>query len=75
MSQSLMEKFQIEGRVFETPQWNWAARVVNDPKPGSSSSPYSDTVLFELEFRRTDPAAAMNIPDRTRVNLHIASLI
>ena len=56
MSRTLMEKFPIEGKVFETPTWNWAARVTNDPKPGSTLSPYPDMVLFEMEFSRTDSA-------------------
>jgi hypothetical protein len=52
-----MENFPIDGRAFETPTSNWVARVMNDPKPGSSFSPYPDMVLFEIEFKRTDSAA------------------
>jgi hypothetical protein len=58
MSIALLERFPVDGRVFETPNWNWAARIMNDPEPGSSFSPYPDMVLFELEFRRMNPAAS-----------------
>jgi hypothetical protein len=51
-----MEKFPVEGRVFKTPTWDWAARVMNDPEPGSSSSPFRDMVLFEIEFTRMNSA-------------------
>ncbi|HYK88997.1 MAG TPA: hypothetical protein VE398_09515 [Acidobacteriota bacterium] len=56
MSRTLMEKFPVEGRVFETPTSDWTARVINDPEPGSSFSPFRDMVLFEIEFKRTDSA-------------------
>ena len=60
-----MEKFPAEGRVFKTPTGDWAAKVVNDPEPGSSSSPFRDMVLFEIEFNRTDSA----VPNARRLRL------
>jgi hypothetical protein len=58
MSQALMEKFPVQEKVFETTTRKWAASIMNDPEPGSSSSPYPDMVLFDLEFKETDTATS-----------------
>lgn len=58
MSQAMNRKFPVEEKIFETAGEKWAARILNDPKPGSLSSPYPDMVLFDLEFKRTDASAS-----------------
>jgi len=58
MSQALIEKFPVEGKTFEISARKWAARIANDPEPGSPLSPYPDMVLFDMEFQRTDAGAS-----------------
>jgi hypothetical protein len=68
MSQALIEKFPVEDQIFSTRARKWTARIMNDPVPGSPSSPYPDMVLFDIEFKE----ANSSVPEVRRLRLWIS---